>query len=73
MKAGADGARLDADLKGHGPEIDAILARTGKQADKLGMPGTPVFLIGPLLIEQALDLDGFRNAVAQTRARTTTP
>ena len=73
VKAGADGGRLDADLKDHGPEIDVILARIEKQADKLGVPGTPVFLIGPLLIEQALDLDGFREAVAQARAKVRLP
>ncbi len=69
VKAGADGALLDQALEAHGPEISAILARTEKQAEKLGAPGTPVFLIGPLLIERALDLEGFKKAVADARAR----
>ena len=73
VKAGADAALLDEDLTGHGQEIDAILARTEKQANKLGAPGTPVFLIGPLLVEQALDLDGFKRAVAQARAKAKNP
>ncbi|WP_131195708.1 DsbA family protein [Lichenihabitans psoromatis] len=69
IKAGADPARLDADLKQHGAEIDALLARTEKQATKMDFPGTPIFLIGPLLVNQALDLKGFQDAVATARKR----
>ena len=69
VKAGADAARLDADLRTHRPEIDAVLARTEKQADKLGARGTPLFLIGPYLVDGGLDLDGFRKVVAQARIK----
>lgn len=69
VKAGADGARLDADLKAHAREIDAILARTWKQADRLKAPGTPVFLIGPLLVERPLDLPALKTLVAEARAK----
>ncbi len=67
--AGADPARLEADLQAHARQIDAILARTEKQAEKLGVPGTPVFLIGPLLIESAPDLEGFQKSVRDARAK----
>ncbi|MCW6511280.1 DsbA family protein [Lichenifustis flavocetrariae] len=69
VAAGADGPRLAADLAAHGPEIDAVLARTEKQADKLGLQGTPAFLIGPLLVEQPLDVAGFKAAAADARSR----
>jgi protein-disulfide isomerase len=38
-------------------------------ADKMGFPGTPVFLVGPLPVQEARDLDGFKRAEAQARAR----
>ena len=69
VRAGADAALLDEALKTHGQEIDEILARTDKQANKLGAPGTPVFLIGPFLFEKALDWEGFKKAVADARAK----
>ena len=73
VKAGADGTMLDEALKTHSREIDAVLARTEKQANKLGAPGTPVFLIGPFLFEKALDLEGFKKAVADARAKSKNP
>jgi protein-disulfide isomerase len=69
-EAGADMAQLDRDMAAHATQIDAVLARTEKQADKLQLPGTPVFLIGPYLVESALDLDGFQREVAAARAKT---
>ena len=67
--AGVDMARLDADLKAHGAEIAALLARNEAQADALGLKGTPVFLIGPYLVEAALNYDGFSEVVSKFRAR----
>ena len=64
-----DMARLDADLKAHAADITGLLQRNLKQADSMGLQGTPVYLIGQLKVAQALDYDGFKNAVAQARAR----
>ena len=67
--SGVDMARLEADRTSHQGEIAALLQRNLDQADALGLQGTPVFLIGPLKVAAALDYDGFKQAVAQARAR----
>jgi protein-disulfide isomerase len=67
--AGVDLARLEEDRKAHANEIGALLQRNLDQADALGLQGTPVFLIGPLKVAAALDYNGFKQAVAQARAR----
>lgn len=64
-----DMAKLKIDLVAHKADIAAILARTSKQADQMHLPGTPIFLVGPLLVDQALDLKGFKAAVAQARVK----
>jgi protein-disulfide isomerase len=67
--SGVDMGRLDSDVKAHESDIDALLKRNLAEADALGLEGTPVFLIGPYKIAQALDYEGFKEAVANTRAR----
>ena len=67
--SGVDVARLEEDRKAHQTEIAALLQRNLDQADALGLQGTPVFLIGQLKVAAALDYDGFRQAVAQARAK----
>ncbi|AYO83081.1 DsbA family protein [Methylobacterium brachiatum] len=67
--SGIDMARLEADRTSHQGEIAALLQRNLDQADALGLQGTPVFLIGPLKVAAALDYDGFKQAVAQARAK----
>ena len=66
---GIDSTKLLEDLKAHASQIDGLLQRNLAQADAMGLQGTPVFLIGPFLVAQALDLDGFKGAVAQARER----
>lgn len=68
-RAAVDMTKLDSDLAVHGGEIDAVLARTEKQANKLGAPGTPVFLIGPLIVESAPDFEEFQKLAARARAK----
>jgi len=68
-EAGADMTRLGNDMAAHETQIDAVLARTEKQADVLQLPGTPVFLIGPYLVQSTLDLNGFQRVVAAARAK----
>ncbi|MCW2275358.1 thioredoxin domain-containing protein [Rhodoblastus acidophilus] len=67
--AGIDLARLQADLDSHDAEIVALLQRNREQAEALGLPGTPVFLIGPYKIAQPLDYEGFKRVVTQVRGR----
>lgn len=67
--SGVDMARLDADLTAHAAEIDALLKRNGAEADSLALPGTPIFLVGPFEVAAALDYDGFKRVVEQTRER----
>lgn len=71
--AGVDMAKLDADLAAHSAEIEALLKRNDKQAVGMGFSGTPVFLIGPLLIASPLDLPGFKQAVSDARKRQQKP
>ena len=67
--SGVDMARLEEDRKARQGEIAALLQRNLDQTDALGLQGTPVFLIGPLKVAAALDYDGFKQAVAQARAK----
>lgn len=65
--AGTDPGRLAADRTAHGAEIRAQLARHNLQAFGLGLPGTPSYVVGPFLIEGALDDRRLRRAVARAR------
>ena len=67
--AGIDIVRLNADLARHSDEIEALLRRNNTEAEALGFQGTPVFLVGPLKLAQELNEAGFRQAVADARAR----
>jgi protein-disulfide isomerase len=68
-RAGIDMARLRADAAAGDSEIVALLKRNDAQAKGMGFPGTPVYLVGPLLVAAGLDYDGFKDAVAQARER----
>ena len=67
--AGLDMDKLDADLAAHDADITTLLRRNMSEADWLGAKGTPVFLIGPFKVEKPLDYDGFKETVADFRAR----
>ncbi|HVI28156.1 DsbA family protein [Hansschlegelia sp.] len=67
--AGVDMARLQADATAHESEMVALLKRNDAQARGMGFMGTPVYLIGPLLVAAAPSYDEFRDAVAKARAR----
>ncbi|MDR4307630.1 DsbA family protein [Chelatococcus sambhunathii] len=67
--AGIDMARLKADAAAHNAEISAALKRNDAQARGMQFRGTPVYLIGPLLVAAPLDYEGFKDAVAQARER----
>ena len=67
-KAGGDWGALRADLQRHNSQIVSRLAENSRQAMSLGVPGTPSYLIGPLLVEGALSEEEFRRAFEQARA-----
>lgn len=48
LSAGVDRERLAADRASHAAAIAALLARTRADAQRLGFPGTPGFLAGPV-------------------------
>ena len=68
-EVGVDLARLDADMVAHESEISVVLTRTAKQATTMGFTGTPVFLVGPFLIQGAVDEGDFEKAVSDARKR----
>lgn len=65
--AGADWARIGRDISVHGSAISAALARSNWDAFSLGIPGTPGYLVGPLLVVGAQTLSGFRDAFHKAR------
>lgn len=71
--AGIDMTRLAADAETHDAEITALIKRNDAQARGMRFRGTPVYLIGPLLVAAPLDDAGFKDAVAQARARSAKP
>lgn len=67
--AGVDIGQLNKDLDVRNQAISDLLRRDMAEADALGFQGTPVFIVGPFVLAQALDEAGFRQAVADARAR----
>lgn len=67
-RAGGDWSRLLRDLVAHGPAIERQLGRNRASAFGLGIPGTPAYLAGPVLIKGALDEAEFLEAFAEGRA-----
>lgn len=66
-EAGADPVRLDADLQSQARAIDAQLGRHRLQAFSLGLQGTPAYLVGPYLLQGALDDRALVAAVRRAR------
>lgn len=73
VKAGANWARLQADLKSKSAEIDALLARNNDQAEALGLQGTPAFIIGNYLTEGGMDYARLKAAVHEARTKPKPP
>lgn len=65
--AGADLARLNADLMQHADAIGAQLGRHRLQAMGLGLQGTPAYLVGPWLIQGGLDDRALAAAIRRAR------
>jgi protein-disulfide isomerase len=64
---GLDEARLRADMQD--PEIEAALRRNHATAEKIGITGTPAFIVGDTLLPGALTLEQLRSVIADARAK----
>ena len=65
-RLGLDIDKLRADMKD--PTIDAYLDETKQLANKLGIRGTPAFVIEDTLVPGAIDTAGIKRIIAQFRA-----
>ena len=65
--SGGDWRRLQNDLVKNRPEILAQLGRNRRQAFELRLPGTPGYLIGPILVQGALSEAEFTRLFRQAR------
>mgnify|MGYP002830606476 CR=1 FL=1 len=63
---GIDTGRLKKDMAA--PEVDKIIRKNYALADKLGLNGTPSFVIGDTLLRGGRDLESLRAIVAEARA-----
>src|SRR4029078_8867189 len=68
-KTNVDQARLDADLTAHAEDILRLIKRNLNIAESIGLQGTPGFLVGAYMVNQALTYEGFVRVVADARAR----
>jgi protein-disulfide isomerase len=66
-RAGLNAGRLDKDMEA--PEILAQIRRNHELAERLGISGTPAFVIGTELAPGALDLSTLKRLVDQARRR----
>lgn len=67
--AGLDVAALDADIELHSQEYAAVLARNGREAAALGLPGTPGLIVGNQLLPGALKREQLERLLAEIRRR----
>lgn len=65
--SGGDWRRLQNDLVENRTEILAQLGRNKRQAFELRLPGTPGYLIGPILVQGALSEAEFRRLFREAR------
>lgn len=68
-KSGIDADRLAKDMEEQRGAIHAIIARNNEQAEYIGLQGTPAYLVGPFLVTEALNEEGFREVAKDARAR----
>ena len=67
VRAGLDWTRVERDMSVHEADIAAALSQSGWDAFSLSLPGTPGYLIGPLLVVGAQTLSGFQRAFKKAR------
>lgn len=66
--SGVDMNRLELDINQKADKILALLRRTMGQAEAIGLPGTPSYLVGSFSTS-TLDYDSFKQAFAEARRR----
>ncbi len=62
---GIDVAKLKEDMKA--PEVDQVITKNHELAEKIGIDGTPAFIVGDQLYPGALDADELKAIVAAHR------
>ena len=67
IKAGANWEQIQKDIKTHSEEIEDLFQRNDKQAQLLGLDGTPGFIIGDVQSFGGMTLAKFKEAVARAR------
>lgn len=67
LAIGGNWARLQQDRTAHAAAITQRLARISTEAFGLGIAGTPAYLIGPILVNGALDAGEFADVFRQAR------
>ena len=65
---GGNWSKIQLELQRQAPEIARQLASNSADAFRLGLDGTPSYLIGPILVRGGMDERGFRRAFAAARA-----
>jgi protein-disulfide isomerase len=66
-KSGGSWHQIEVDLVRRNDTIEAQLDRNRRQAFKLGLSGTPGFLIGAILVRGAVSEEQFKRAIAEAR------
>ena len=67
-KAGVDVAVATSDLQTHEKSIDDLLARNSAQAEAFGFEGTPGFIVGTFRVPGVLEMNVFKQVIADARA-----
>ncbi|HXV24418.1 MAG TPA: DsbA family protein [Alphaproteobacteria bacterium] len=62
---GIDVEKLKADMEA--PEVEALIRRHHEFAEKLGVTGTPAFVIGQEMVPGAIDIDTLRAKIERAR------
>jgi protein-disulfide isomerase len=67
-KAGVDVATATSDLQTHEKSIVDLLARNSAQAEAFGFEGTPGFIVGTFRVPGVLEMNVFKQVIADARA-----
>lgn len=67
VRNGGDWASIQAITQRSTSGPDVQLERVSREAFALGLPGTPAYLVGPILVKGALDKDEFHRVFARAR------
>ncbi|MGB7034940.1 MAG: DsbA family protein [Xanthobacteraceae bacterium] len=69
VKAGVDVDLAIKDLQAHQKTLDDLLARNEAQAEAFGFDGTPGFIVGTFRVPGVVEMNVFKQIVADARAR----